>query len=164
MSFAEVVMPSVLGLLEAREKNVREEVTRLEAEAERVQAALGSARVELSRLAEARATVTEVLSRVPDEAVGPVSGALAGSVVPERVAGMGVQVLAVEYQQILSVLAGSEATQGLRVKPIALQLGGEVTPARIEGVRSRVKRLVARGWAAEVRPNVFTLPVAANAG
>ncbi|MFI6690097.1 hypothetical protein [Streptomyces sp. NPDC050485] len=31
-----------------------------------------------------------------------------------------------------------------------------MTPARIEGVRSRLKRLAARGWAAELRPNVFT--------
>lgn len=32
-------MPSVLGLLEAREKKIREEVARLREEAERVQAA-----------------------------------------------------------------------------------------------------------------------------
>ncbi|MFE2972479.1 hypothetical protein ACFXKC_54875 [Streptomyces sp. NPDC059340] len=36
-------MPSVLGLLEAREKKVREEVARLRQEAERAQAALGEA-------------------------------------------------------------------------------------------------------------------------
>ncbi|MGW6404818.1 hypothetical protein [Streptomyces sp. NPDC055134] len=52
VSFAEVVMPSMLGLLEAREKNVREEVARLREEAERVQAALGSTQAELSRLSE----------------------------------------------------------------------------------------------------------------
>ncbi|MGP3974362.1 hypothetical protein ACTWQF_10145 [Streptomyces sp. 8N114] len=37
-------MPSVLGLLEAREKKVREEVARLREEAERVRAALGEGR------------------------------------------------------------------------------------------------------------------------
>ncbi|MFD0068107.1 hypothetical protein ACFRAI_27845 [Streptomyces sp. NPDC056637] len=36
VSFAEVAMPSVLGLLETREKNVREVVARLREEAERV--------------------------------------------------------------------------------------------------------------------------------
>ena len=35
------LVPSVLGLLEAREKKVREEVARLRDEAERVQAAFG---------------------------------------------------------------------------------------------------------------------------
>ncbi|MEK0099290.1 hypothetical protein WDA79_12495 [Streptomyces sp. A475] len=56
MSFAEVAMPSVLGLLETREKNVRWVVARLREEAERVQAALGSAQAELSRMADARAS------------------------------------------------------------------------------------------------------------
>jgi hypothetical protein len=102
-----------------------------------------------------RVTVAEVLSEEPADDRGPARGAVAGSVVPPRGEGMGVEALAVEYQQILSVLDAPQAAQGMRVKPIALQLGGQVTPARIEGVRSRVKRLVARGWAIEVRPNVF---------
>lgn len=154
-------MPSVLGLLEAREMNVREEVARLQEEAERVQAALGSAQAELSRLAEARITVAEVLAQDGMAGEGPVSGAVAGSVVPVRTGGMGAQVLAAEYQRILSVLAEPAAAEGMRVKPLAVRLGGEVTPARIEGVRSRVKRLVARGWAVEVKPNMFTAAGAA---
>ncbi|MFD7780879.1 hypothetical protein [Streptomyces sp. NPDC059753] len=36
---------------------------------------------------------------------------MAGSLVPERIEGMGVQVLAAEYQQILSVLAEPAAAQ-----------------------------------------------------
>ncbi|WP_405876783.1 MULTISPECIES: hypothetical protein [unclassified Streptomyces] len=42
-------MASVLGLLEAREKRVREEIARLQEEAQRVQAALGEAERELQR-------------------------------------------------------------------------------------------------------------------
>jgi hypothetical protein len=156
-------MPSVVGLLEAREKLFREEVARLEEEAARVQAALEAARGALGRLADARVTVAEVLSEEPVGDHGPARCAVAGSVVPPRSEGMGVEVLAVEYQQILSVLAGPEAAEGLRVKPIASRLGGQITPARIEGVRSRVKRLVARGWAIEVQPNVFTTAVSAPA-
>ncbi|MCX5001178.1 hypothetical protein OHB05_00855 [Streptomyces sp. NBC_00638] len=41
-----------------------------------------------------------------------VRGAVAGSVVPRRVAGMGPEVLAVEYRQILQVLAESESAEG----------------------------------------------------
>ncbi|NUH42581.1 transposase [Streptomyces samsunensis] len=55
-------MPSVLGLLEAREKKVLEEVARLREEAERAQAALGDAERALQRHADARATVAEVLA------------------------------------------------------------------------------------------------------
>ncbi|MFP3119907.1 hypothetical protein [Streptomyces sp. Iso 434] len=90
VSFVEVVMPSVLGLLEAREKNVWDEVARLKEEAKRVHAALGSAQAELSRLADARVTVAEVLSQAPAGGEGGVPGAVAGSVVPERTEGMGV--------------------------------------------------------------------------
>ncbi|WP_327575727.1 hypothetical protein [Streptomyces sp. NBC_00145] len=111
VSFAEVAMPSVLGLLETREGNVREVVVRLREEAERVQAALGSGQAELSQLADARATVAEVLSRDGSAGAGPAERAVAGSMVPERIEGMGVQVLAADYQQILSVLADPAAAQ-----------------------------------------------------
>lgn len=149
-------MPSVFGLLEAREKRVREEVVRLREEAERVQAALGEAERALARLADARVTVAEVLAdEPPARGAGPVRSAVAGSVVPPRAEGVGVEVLASEYQQILSVLGPPEAAEGMRVKQIALALGWEPTPARVERVRSRVRRLAARGWATELRPNVF---------
>ncbi|MFD0272268.1 hypothetical protein ACFVGY_37795 [Streptomyces sp. NPDC127106] len=149
-------MPSVMGLLEAREKKVREEVARLREEAERVQAALGVAEHALERLALARVTVAEVLAEEPSAgADGPVRAAVAGSVVPHHVEGVGVEVLAPEYQQILAVLAGPEAVGGLRAKQIAERLGWQTTPAGVEGVRSRVKRLTARGWAAELQLNVF---------
>ncbi|MFF4748001.1 hypothetical protein [Streptomyces sp. NPDC001268] len=56
------LVPSVLGLLEAREKKAREEVARVRVQAERVQAALGEAERALQRLADARMTVAEVLA------------------------------------------------------------------------------------------------------
>jgi hypothetical protein len=137
--------------------------------AERVQAALQAAERDLERLADARVTVAEVLADQPSAGeAGPGRAAGAGSVVPPRAEGIGVEALAPEYQQILSVLAAPEAAEGMRVKQIAVQLGGETAPARIEGVRAtRVKRLARRGWATEVRPNVFgavsqTAPAAAG--
>jgi hypothetical protein len=56
----EWLVPSVLGLLEVREKEVREEVARLREEAERVQTALGDAERAPQRLVDARVTVAEV--------------------------------------------------------------------------------------------------------
>ncbi|MFF4728716.1 hypothetical protein ACFY3M_25835 [Streptomyces mirabilis] len=119
-------MPSVLGLLEAREKKAREEVARLREEAERVQAALAVAEGALVRLSGARATVAEVLD---ETSVGeePVRGAMASSVVSHRADGAGVEVLAVEYQQILVVLAAPEAGEGMRAKQIARALGWGTT-------------------------------------
>ncbi|GEC08737.1 hypothetical protein SSP24_63920 [Streptomyces spinoverrucosus] len=64
------------------------------------------------------------------------------------------------------VLAAPEADGGMRAKQIALALGDRAVPARVEGMRSRLKRLAARGWAVEVEPGLFTVckepvPVAA---
>lgn len=87
-------MPSVLGLLEARERKIREEVVRLRAEAERVQVALGGVEHALQRLVEARATVAEVLSEPPSAVADPARGAVAGAVVPHRADGMTASALA----------------------------------------------------------------------
>lgn len=133
-------MPSVLGLLDAREKKAREEVVRLPEEAERVRAALPATERDLDRLADARVTVTEVLAEEPSAGhagpvrpVRPVRATVSGSVVPPRAEGIGLEVLAPQYQQILSVLAAPEAADWLWVKQFAVQLGWKTTPARIEG-------------------------------
>lgn len=160
-------MPSVLGMLEAREKKVREEVARLREEADRVQAALVAAEGALVKLVGARETVAEVLLGEQAGQGGELTrSAVAGSTVPHRGENAVAQVLAPEYLQILRVLAAPEAAGGMRVKQILAGLGWEATPTRVEGVRSRVKRLAARGWATEVAPNVFaamtTAPAAAG--
>ncbi|MFJ3762788.1 hypothetical protein [Streptomyces sp. NPDC090080] len=69
-------MPSVLGLLEAQEKKVREEVARLQGQAERVQAALGEAERALQRLVDARAMVAEVLAEPPSVVEEPQRGSV----------------------------------------------------------------------------------------
>ena len=71
------LVPSVLGLLEAREKKVREEVGRL-------RAALGEAEAALQRLVDARATVAEVLAEPSCVVAEPMGSAVAGSVVTRR--------------------------------------------------------------------------------
>ncbi|MFG2129692.1 hypothetical protein ACGFNV_18080 [Streptomyces sp. NPDC048751] len=88
-------MPSVLGLLEAREKKVREKMARL-----RVQAALGEEEPALQRLADARVTAAEVLAEPPSVAAEPVRSAVAGSVVPRRAEAMAASVLPADHQRI----------------------------------------------------------------
>jgi hypothetical protein len=60
------------------------------------------------------------------------------------------------YQQILTVL--NDTADPLRARDLchALDLGLE--PARIEGMRSKLKRLVAVGLVAEDEPGLFALP------
>ncbi|MET7783624.1 hypothetical protein ABZT28_49465 [Streptomyces sp. NPDC005388] len=151
-------MASVLGLLEAREKKVREEIARLREEAERVQAALGAAEGALGRLVNARATVAEVLAEPPSAVTEPMSGAVAGAVVPRRTGDMAASALAPDYQQILSVLESEAGRAGMRCQQLAVALGLDAVPAKVEGLRSKAKRLVERGWALQVRPGVFTAP------
>jgi hypothetical protein len=155
VSSVEVAVPSVLGMLEAREKKVREEVARLREEADRVQAALVAAEGTLVKLAGARETVAEVLGEQAGQGCVLTRSAVAGSTVPHRGEKAVAQVLAPEYQQIPRVLVAPAAAGGMRVKQILAGLGWEATPTRVEGVRSRVKRLAARGWAIEAAPNVF---------
>ena len=138
------LVASVLGLLEAREKRVREEITRLREEAERVQAALGEAERELQRLVDARVTVTEVLAGPPSTVAEPTGSAVTGSTVPRRETGMAAAALAPDYQRILSVLE-SEAGEGMRCQQLAVALGLEAVPAKVEGLRSKAKHLVERG-------------------
>lgn len=149
-------MPSVLGLLEAREKKIREEVARLREEAERLQTALGEAEHALQRLVDARATVAEVLAEPPSAVADPVRSAVTGSLVPHRADGMTASVLAPDYQRIVAVLQSEAGREGMRCQQLAKALGLQVVPAKVEGLRSKAKRLVERGWARQVRPGVFT--------
>ncbi|MER6375872.1 hypothetical protein [Streptomyces mirabilis] len=142
-------MASVLGLLEAREKKVREKIARL-------RAALGEAEGVLQRLVDARATVAEVLAEPPSLVREPQPGPVAGSMVPHRTDGMAASVLAPDYQRIVSVLESEAGREGLRCQQLAAALGLQVVPAKVEGLRSKAKRLVERGWARQVRPGVFT--------
>ncbi|GAB7029246.1 hypothetical protein AB0G35_12460 [Streptomyces sp. NPDC021749] len=154
-------MPSVLGLLEAREKKVREEVAQLRQEAERVQAALGEAERALQRLADARVTVAEVLAEPPCAVVEPVGST--GAVVPRWAEGMTASVLPADYQRIMSVLESAAGREGMRCQQLAAALGLQAVPAKVEGLRSKAKRLVERGWALQTRPGLFT-PLATPAG
>jgi hypothetical protein len=66
-------------------------------------------------------------------------------------------VLAPAYRRLLAVLEGAPDQEGLRAKDLAARVGLELMPAKVGGVRVRVKRLVARDWPAEQQPVLFTL-------
>lgn len=68
-------------------------------------------------------------------------------------------VLSVDYQGILQVVADRvRLGQGpLTCQEMAAVFGMDVVPARVKALRSKAKRLVARGWLAETAPGRFTL-------
>jgi hypothetical protein len=172
-------MPSVVGLLEQRELAARRRVDELREEADRIQAELALAERDWKEWAIARSRVGEVLApadetghghdqadrRAPaadgqaETASSTPGAAKRKSQVPVWCEGLAWSVLSVDYQRILQLLA-DRARLGqdpATCQEMAAAFGMEVVPARVEALRSKAKRLVARGWLAEQQPGRFTL-------
>ncbi|MFG2919474.1 hypothetical protein ACGF0D_42225 [Kitasatospora sp. NPDC048298] len=153
-------MPSVMGLLEERERAARQRVEVLHAE-------LREAEAVWERFVIARQMVAEVLAepRTSEEVpsvvvtgVGParVASMVPGSVVPVWREGLDPSSLAPDYQRLVEVMA-DRGGEVMDCRQLAAALGLEVVAAKVEGVRSKVKRLAARGWLAENRPGMFSM-------
>ena len=167
-------MPSVVGLLEQHELAARCRVDGLREEADRIQAELAVAELEWQEWVIARRRVDTVLApdccstadtedvSDPRDAGGPSAprdSAKPKSQVPVWREGLSRSVLSVDYQRILQVLADrARLHQGpLTCQEMAAGFSMDVVPARVEALRSKAKRLVARGWLAEPAPGRFTL-------
>jgi hypothetical protein len=172
-------MPSVVGLLEERERGARQRVEVLREEADRVLAELREAELFWERFVTAREVLAEVLAgpgggadvaetavpvaengaSVPVPVPVPVparkGGRVAGSVVPVRGEGVEVSGLSPDYQRIVGVLAAAPAA--LACGEIASALGLERVPAKVEGVRSKAARMAERGWLVKEPSGRFTL-------
>ncbi|WP_392958104.1 hypothetical protein [Streptomyces sp. LN245] len=154
-------MASVLGMLEERKTAARVRVEGLREEVARLAEVLEAAEIELDRRVIAREELVEALAasaaettagagteaEAEEEAVlwlAPVQG----STVPPWPEGLPVTVLAPDYQRILGVLEQQRSTGHgpLRAKEVAVELGLDATPAKVEGVRSKARRLAERGW------------------
>ena len=88
----------------------------------------------------------------------PVTAAKPKSMVPVWRAGLAWSVLSADYQRVVRVLADRERLGhgALTCQEMAAAFGMEVVPAKVEALRSKAKRLVARGWLAEPAPGSFT--------
>ncbi|MEU6656179.1 hypothetical protein ABZ904_44330 [Streptomyces sp. NPDC046900] len=167
-------MPSVVGLLEQRELVARRRVDGLREEADRVQAELAEAGREWQEWVIARRWVATVLasggsapagaeaaadSRDADTRSAPRDPAKARSHVPVWRQGSDWSVVSVDYHRIVQVLADrARLGQGpLTCQEMAAVFGMEVVPTRVEALRSKAKRLVARGRLTEPAPGRFTL-------
>ncbi|MET7481229.1 hypothetical protein ABZT17_43915 [Streptomyces sp. NPDC005648] len=150
---------SVLGMLEEREAAARVRVESLREEVTRLAEVLEAAEIELDRRVIAREELVEALAASAagttavteaeaeqETASSPVP--VPGSTVPPWRDGLPVMVLAPDYQQILGVVEerSSAGRRPLKAKEIAVGLGLDTTPAKVEGVRSKARRLAERGW------------------
>ncbi|MFE3143943.1 hypothetical protein [Streptomyces scopuliridis] len=167
-------MPSVVGLLEQHELAARRRVDGLREEADRIQAELAVAELKWQEWVIARRRVdamlapdggdtadTEITPDVRDADVPspPRDAVKPKSQVPVWRDGLAWSVLSVDYQRILQALSDRlRLHQGpLTCQEMAAMFGMDVVPARVEALRSKAKRLVARGWLAERQPGRFTL-------
>ncbi|CAM5654454.1 hypothetical protein SHIRM173S_10108 [Streptomyces hirsutus] len=156
-------MASVLGILEERKAAARVRVEGLREEVTRLAEVLEAAEIELDRRVIAREELVEALAASAAESTagtgtgtgtgaeresGPSRVPVPGSVVPPWREGPPVTVLAPDYQRILGVLEEQRsAGRGpVKAKQIAVELGLGTTPAKVEGVRSKARRLAERGW------------------
>jgi hypothetical protein len=157
-------MASVLGRLEERECAARKRVEELQAELEAAQSEWDEWLIARRRVGEVWDDRGETAgqeggvgrTRGGNEATAP-TAARPGSVVPPWREGLSAEVLAPEYQQVMALLAERRVTGGrpLNCGEITALLGLEVVAAKTEGVRCKLKRLVARGWAHEPVPGRF---------
>ncbi|GGQ01362.1 hypothetical protein ACFFKE_00755 [Streptomyces mutabilis] len=157
-------MPSMRAVLETRQKAAAAQVKHLEAELERVRAALGDAgkvhrrRVigleqYLKALAEEDASADVAGEMSQKKVVGP------RRAVPHRQHASEVMELSPDYRALMAA-AVDAGDDGLGARRAAVVLGWDsATVSRVEGARARLKRLVERGWLVEAKPGKFTLPV-----
>jgi hypothetical protein len=162
-------MPSVMGLLEERERAARQRVEVLQAELREAEAAW-------ERFVIARETVGQVLAEPGDRRQAPVAvaddrpvtvaGAVRGSLVPVWRDGLDAVVLAPDYRRIMGILAGRARSGGeaMDCRQLAAALGLEPVAAKVEGVRSKAKRLAARGWLEEKSPGAFSIAASPGGG
>jgi hypothetical protein len=157
-------MPSLFEALEARESAARVRAERLREQIAGLTRELEVVEEELTRLRITRETVDQVLADGPLPAgAGPV-GDLEAAVVPlaelapvmlrAREAGDMV-VTSQAYRLILVAIA--EAPVPLRCKDVCEAVGLGTEARQVEGMRSKLKRLVERQILVEAEPGLFTL-------
>lgn len=160
-------MGSLIEELRRREAAARAEADRLRGRIEELSGDLARAEEQASRLAIACEEVTRVMEEpaaaelpagqdgMPAGKTRPVSRVGAVTVPPWQ-EGAEASVLPRLHQDLLEVAA--DAGRPLRAVEFAAAAGLDTKKAKVEGLRSRLKLLAARGWLAEAPGGRFTLP------
>jgi hypothetical protein len=163
----EVVVMVSEKALDDYEVAARARVDRLQGELDRLAGELSVAREALSHVEITRATLSAVaasqLSATPAPGAGGAVESTAAGVtavdrsqkVPVWRAGLTAEALPDYYRPLYTQLVASP--RPVRCGQVAAGLGFELVPKRVEGVRSKLKRLVERGWAVEAAPGLFAV-------
>jgi cell division septum initiation protein DivIVA len=166
-------MGSLIDELKRREAAAHAEAEELRGRIAELAEQLAQAEERLSRLVITRQTVDEVLGRAGADAPPaaepgaappphrpPVTGVV--TVPPWRV-GLEASALPQAYRDLLEV--AEDAGRPLRAAQIAAAAGLSTDKAKVETLRSKLKRLVERGWLAEeAGPGLFALPARTGNG
>jgi hypothetical protein len=171
-------MGSLIDELQRREAAARAEAEELRGRIAQLAERLAGVEEQLSRLVIAREVVDEVLGGAAAEASpvspaeqrevtvpsGPVPlSAIGVLAVPPWRAGLEASMLPQAYRDLLEV--AEDAGRPLRAVQIAAAAGLGTDRAKVEGLRSKLKRLVERGWLAEeAGPGLFALPARTGNG
>ncbi|RVX44884.1 hypothetical protein EDD27_7649 [Nonomuraea polychroma] len=166
-------MGSLLEELARREAVARQRIEGIREQIAALESQLEAEQGRLSRLVITRETVEEILGDAAQLVHEPARDAevvdaagVAASVqvqpstmgvvtVPPWQAGMTVAVLPRAYRDAVEIMV--EAGRALRAGQIAVAMGLPDEAAKREGLRSKLKRLVERGWAREEGPGLFTV-------
>jgi hypothetical protein len=160
-------MGSLVEELKRREGAARAGAGRLRSRIEELSQDLARAEEQVSRLVIAREEVARVLGEpaAAEPPAGPASqpsgeprpASPVGAVtVPPWQEGAEASVLPQSYQDLLEVAA--DAGRPLRAAEFAAAAGLATDKAKVEGLRSKLRLLAARGWLAGVPGGLFTLP------
>ncbi len=171
-------MGSLTDELQRREAAARAEAEELRGRITELAERLAGVEERLSRLVITRETVEEVLGAATEPSLlppaagqaeetapaGPGRSLAAGTAaVPPWRAGLEVSVLPQAYRDLVEVT--EDAGRPLRAAQIAAAAGLSTDKAKVETLRSKLKRLVERGWLAEeAGPGLFALPARAGNG
>lgn len=156
-------MGSLIGELEERQAAVRSRVAELEQEIAALTVRLEAERNRLERLTVTRETLDELAAEgvavgaiaLPPVEAEPVGG---GRVVGMQTVtawreGMTSADLPPVYRDIVDVI--DDAPKPVQAKQIVPRIGLPAQTSKIEGTRSKLKRLVERGWLDEETPGLF---------
>lgn len=144
------VVASLLAAIEAREGQAIERAEQLRKQIDALSVQLQEAEAHQTRLAITRETVRELLDE-PQAAVAQIT--TAATAVPHAVAVSGPMQQTPGYEQIMTVL--EQARGPLRCKDILAALQWDSQSRHIEGVRSKLRRLEARGLVTQVGAGLF---------
>jgi hypothetical protein len=162
-------MGSLLEELARREAAARRRIEGLREQIAELTERLGSEEGRLSRLVITRETVEEILGEAvrlveepadedePGDAADqePEAVRLGVVTVPRWRPGMGTQVLPQAYRDAVEILV--DAGEAMRAGQILAAMGQSDSASKREGLRSKLKRLVERGWLEGAEAGLFTV-------